>query len=75
MAHTKRAAKAGQETPCLHQSRQNETPVPRLGTQACRVHRGRGKKPSRAGSDRMAARRAVPVATEEATGIDSRDAG
>lgn len=30
--------------------------------------------PSRASSDRMAARRAVPVATQEATGIDSRDA-
>ena len=31
--------------------------------------------PSRASSDRMAARRAVPVATQEATGIDSRDEG
>ena len=32
---------------------------------------GRGRFPA---SDRMAARRAVPVATKEATGIDSRDA-
>ena len=36
--------------------------------------RGKGN-PSRASSDRMAASRAVPVATEEATGIDSRDEG
>ena len=35
----------------------------------------RGGNPSRASSDRMAARRAVPVATQEATGIDSRDEG
>ena len=34
-----------------------------------------GGNPSRASSDRMAARRAVPVATQEATGIDSRDEG